>query len=56
MVQFGPYGPNHATAGTFAFKRQLLKEHKYNDTAALARESIFKRLYSSICSIRTKNI
>ena len=24
MVQFGPYGPNHATAGTFAFKRELL--------------------------------
>ena len=28
MVQFGPYGPNHATAGTFAFKRELLKQHK----------------------------
>ena len=25
MVQFGPYGPNHATAATFAFKRDLLK-------------------------------
>ena len=27
MIQFGPYGPNHATAGTFAFRRELLKEH-----------------------------
>ena len=42
MVQFGPYGPNHATAGTFAFKRQLLKEHKYNDTAALEEKAFLK--------------
>ena len=30
MIQFGPYGPNHATAGTFAFRKELLREHKYN--------------------------
>ena len=41
MYQFGPYGPNHATAGTFAFKRELLKEHKYNDNASLAEEKAF---------------
>ena len=23
MIQFGPYGPNHATAGTFAFRKNL---------------------------------
>ena len=46
MVQFGPYGPNHATAGTFAFKRELLKEHKYNDTAALAEEKAFLKNYT----------
>ena len=46
MVQFGPYGPNHATAGTFAFKRELLKEHKYNDTAALAEEKSFLKDYT----------
>ena len=23
MIQCGPYGPNHATAGTFAFRREL---------------------------------
>ena len=26
MVQCGPYGPKHATAGTFAFRAELLKQ------------------------------
>ena len=46
MYQFGPYGPNHATAGTFAFKRQLLKDHRYEDTASLAEERAFLKEYS----------
>ena len=46
MYQFGPYGPNHATAGTFAFKRELLKDHKYDDNAALAEEKAFLKNYS----------
>ena len=46
MYQFGPYGPNHATAGTFAFKRELLKEHKYEDHAALAEEKAFLKNYT----------
>ena len=46
MYQFGPYGPNHATAGTFAFKRELLKNHRYNDTAALAEEKEFLKNYT----------
>jgi hypothetical protein len=46
MYQFGPYGPNHATAGTFAFKRELLKEHKYNNNAALAEERAFLKNYT----------
>ena len=46
MYQFGPYGPNHATAGTFAFKRELLKNHRYNDDAALAEEKAFLKNYS----------
>ena len=41
MFQFGPYGQSHATAGTFAFKRELLKDHKYEDHAALAEEKAF---------------
>ena len=46
MYQFGPYGPNHATAGTFAFKRELLKDHKYDDHAALAEEKAFLKNYT----------
>ena len=25
IIQFGPYGPNHATAGTFAFKKRTFE-------------------------------
>jgi hypothetical protein len=46
MKRFGPYGPNHATAGTFAFKRKLLKQHKYNDDACLAEERAFLKDYT----------
>jgi len=46
MMQFGPYGPNHATAGTFAFKRELLKDHSYNNEAALAEEKEFLKNYT----------
>ena len=46
MFQFGPYGPNHATAGTFAFKRELLKDHKYEEHAALAEEKAFLKNYT----------
>lgn len=46
MYQFGPYGPKHATAGTFAFKRELLKDHRYNDTAELAEEKSFLKDYT----------
>ena len=46
MFQFGPYGDNHATAGTFAFKREMLKDHKYEEHAALAEEKAFLKDYS----------
>jgi hypothetical protein len=46
MKRFGPYGPNHATAGTFAFKRKLLKQHRYNDDACLAEERAFLKDYT----------
>jgi len=44
--QFGPYGPNHATAGTFAFKRKLLKETGYDDDAEMAEEKQFLKNYT----------
>ena len=46
MVQCGPYGPNHATAGTFAFRASLLDETKYEDHAALAEEKAFLKNYT----------
>jgi len=46
MVQFGPYGPNHSTAATFAFRRSLLKTTKYDNDACLAEEKAFLKDYS----------
>tara|TARA_B100001175_G_C19419644_1_gene595426 strand:+ start:404 stop:1177 length:774 start_codon:yes stop_codon:yes gene_type:complete len=46
IYQFGPYGPMHATAGTFAFKRELLKETRYDDNAELAEEKHFLKNYT----------
>ena len=46
MYQFGPYGPNHATAGTFAFRTELLKSTSYEDHAALAEEKKFLKNYT----------
>jgi len=46
MWKFGPYGPNHATAGTFAFKRELLEQTKYDEKACLAEEKGFLKNYT----------
>ena len=46
MYQFGPYGPNHATAGTFCFRRELLDITKYDDNACLAEEKAFLKEYT----------
>ena len=46
MFQCGPYGPNHATAGTFAFRTELLKRTRYEDTASLAEERAFLKDYT----------
>jgi glycosyltransferase involved in cell wall biosynthesis len=46
MYKFGPYGPNHSTAATFAFRRDLLKLTKYDDDAALAEEKNFLKNYT----------
>jgi len=46
MYQFGPYGPNHATAATFAFRKELLKQTRYDDNAALAEEKHFLKNYT----------
>jgi hypothetical protein len=46
MYKFGPYGPNHSTAATFAFRRELLKQTRYDDNAALAEEKLFLKNYT----------
>jgi len=46
MYKFGPYGPNHSTAGTFAFKRALLKQTSYEDHAVIGEEKHFLKNYT----------
>ena len=46
MYQFGPYSKTHATAGTFAFKKELLKQTQYNDEKSLGEEKEFLKEYT----------
>lgn len=46
MYEFGPYGPNHATAATFAFKRKLLNQTEYDKFKCIAEESQFLKNYT----------
>ena len=46
MLQFGPYGPNHATAATFAFRRELLQKTKFREEASVAEEKFFLKDYT----------
>lgn len=46
VYKFGPYGPQHATAGTFAFKRKLLEQTRYDDDAEIAEEKAFLKNYN----------
>jgi glycosyltransferase involved in cell wall biosynthesis len=46
MFQFGPYGPNHSTAATFAFKKELLNKTKFDEESSLAEEKKFLKDYT----------
>jgi glycosyltransferase involved in cell wall biosynthesis len=46
LFQFGPYGPNHSTAGTFCFRRKLLTITRYDDNKELAEERDFLKEYT----------
>jgi hypothetical protein len=46
MLQFGPYGPNHATAATFAFKRALLSTTRFDESSSVAEEKKFLKDYT----------
>jgi len=45
MLQFGPYGPNHSTAATFAFKKELLSQTKFDEISSVAEERKFLKDY-----------
>lgn len=45
IFKFGPYGAYHATANTFAFRRDLLQITSFEDTAAFAEECKFLKGY-----------
>ncbi len=46
LCTFGPYSANHATAGTFAFKRELLGITRYDECANYAEEKAFLKDYT----------
>jgi hypothetical protein len=46
MLQFGPYGANHATAATFAFKRALLSTTRFDESSSVAEEKKFLKDYT----------
>jgi len=46
MYQFGPYGPSHATAATFAFRKEYLKQSGYENDTSCAEEKKFLKDYS----------
>ena len=46
MYQFGPYGPNHSTAATFAFRKELLLQTSFDDKACVAEEKKFLKDYT----------
>jgi hypothetical protein len=46
MYKFGPYGPNHATAATFAYRRELLSKTRYDEKSSIAEEKHFLKNYT----------
>jgi hypothetical protein len=46
MLQFGPYTPTHATAATFAFRKELLKETRFDEKSSVAEEKNFLKDYT----------
>ena len=46
IYRFGPYGPNHATAATFAFKRALLEHTQFDEAASVSEERAFLKGYT----------
>jgi glycosyltransferase involved in cell wall biosynthesis len=45
IVRLGPYGPRHATNGTFAYRGSYAKSHLYDETVTFAEEKSFLEEY-----------
>jgi glycosyltransferase involved in cell wall biosynthesis len=43
----GPFGQNHATAGTFAYNKEYIKNNKFNDEAIAQEEPFFTKNFSN---------
>jgi glycosyltransferase involved in cell wall biosynthesis len=46
MLQFGPYGLTHSTAATFAFRKELLTQTKFDEDSSVAEEKKFLKDYT----------
>jgi len=46
MYQFGPYTPTHATAATFAFRKELLRITRFSEKSCVAEEKQFLKDYT----------
>ena len=46
IYQCGPYKQYHATAATFAFRKELLEQTKYNEDKSFAEENEFTKKYT----------
>jgi glycosyltransferase involved in cell wall biosynthesis len=45
IIRLGPYGPNHATNGTMAWRKSYGKTHTYDETVKCAEEKSFLEEY-----------
>ena len=46
MMDFGPYGENHATAATMAFRKELLQLTQFNEEDSVGEEKYFLKNYT----------
>ena len=46
MYRFGPYGPTHSTAATFAFRKELLTKTRFDEVSSVAEEKHFLKDYT----------
>jgi glycosyltransferase involved in cell wall biosynthesis len=47
IYKFGPYGPNHATNGTMAWRKSYALSHTYDETVAFAEEKSYLNNYTT---------